>query len=178
MKSVLKPLLKPLFKPETKIKLYNYASVTAVTIALLTPFVYDGLYNHHTVTPTVTPTVPPTVTNAVTNLEISEGQYNALRMTKHLLKLSNMSKGELLSTLEGKGFSLEDANYALDTLNPNWGIRAQASAIEILEENTLPLTKVELFIQLTGEYGFTAEEATEAISYINYPSYLKMKRGF
>jgi hypothetical protein len=169
-------------KTQTKIKLMNYSTVALVTIALLTPFVYDGIYNKVTTKPLTsggtTGNHGSVALAALPNtLEISEGQYNALRITKHLLKTSNMSKGELLSTLEGKGFSLDDATYALDTIKPNWGIRAQYTAIEILEVNTLPLTKEELYIQLTGEYGFTAIEANEGISYIDYPAYLNMKRG-
>ena len=166
-------------KIETEIKLMNYSTVLLVTIAMLTPFVYDGLYSKVIGEPLNTPLSNANLALATLPivLEISEGQYNALRITKDLLKTSNMSKGELLSTLEGKGFSQADATYALDNIKPNWGIRAQYTAIDILETNPLPLTKEELYIQLTGEFGFTANEANEGISYIDYPAYLKMKKG-
>jgi hypothetical protein len=169
-----------------KTKCYNVATGFVVACALVAPAIYAS-YNKDFNQPedkldmvqhgTQQGTQQAALAALPNTLEISEGQYNALRITKHLLKTSNMSKGELLSTLEGKGFSLDDATYALDTIKPNWGIRAQYTAIEILEVNTLPLTKEELYIQLTGEYGFTALEANEGISYIDYPAYLNMKRG-
>ena len=158
-----------------KTKCYNVATGFVVACALVAPAVYGAYFNQPEDKLAM---VHPAALAALPNtLEMTEGQYNALRITKHLLKTSNMSKGELLSTLEGKGFSLDDATYALDNIKPNWGIRAQYTAIEILEVNTLPLTKEELYIQLTGEYGFTAIEANEGISYIDYPAYLNMKKG-
>jgi hypothetical protein len=115
---------------------------------------------------------------------ITLSQLEALNKVQHYLGYNlTASKAEVFNAVYSKyipqPFSHADVKYVLDVVyyDMNWNKRAQKTALFILETNTLPLSQEELYTQLTGEYGFTVSEAKYAISTIDYPAYLNMKRG-
>jgi hypothetical protein len=170
-----------------KTKCYNIATGFVVACALVAPAIYAS-YNKDFNQPEdkLAMVKYPTYTLAGVEeiKEVSLGQYKALNEVQlYLSHNQTVSKAEAFNAVYSKfipqPFNQADVKYVLDVLyaDMDWSNRAKNAAVFILDTNTLPLSQEELYIQLTGEYGFTVAEANYAISTIDYPAYLNMKRG-
>ena len=102
---------------------------------------------------------------------ITQGQQNAAREAMLYLEYMEFSRQGLidqLSSLYGGGYTVSEAEYAMEYLEENnlvdWNEQAYKNAISYIE--MMPFSRQGLIDQLTSEYGsqFTAEEAEYAVS--------------
>lgn len=94
------------------------------------------------------------------------GQKNALKKAESYSKMMHMSKSAIYNQLTseyGEGFTIEEAQYAIDNISADW----KANALEKAKsyQTNMSMSKSAIYKQLTSEYGekFTAEEAQYAI---------------
>lgn len=90
---------------------------------------------------------------------ITLGQKNALSKAKDYLDYTAFSYDGLIDQLEYEGFSIEEATYAADNCDADWGEQASIKAREYLSFSAFSHSG--LIEQLKYE-GFTKEDATNA----------------
>lgn len=91
---------------------------------------------------------------------------NALKKAESYAKIMHMSKAGIYNQLTseaGEGFSVEAAQYAIDTIQCDWNVNALKKAENYQE--TMAMSPSAIYDQLISEYGeqFTAEQAQYAI---------------
>ena len=103
--------------------------------------------------------------------KLTLGQQNAVATAQSYLKNLAFSRAGLIEQLSseyGSGFSVEDATFAVDFLNPDWNAQAAKAAQSYID--TLHLSRDGLFEQLTSEYGaqFTTDQANAGLAAVGY----------
>ncbi len=86
-------------------------------------------------------------------------QENAFMAAKLHIAEMPFSHAGLVAQLESEGFSHEDAVYAVDKLNADWGAKAAEMAAQYVD--TMEFTRADLIDQLMYE-GFTGPQAEAA----------------
>jgi len=95
--------------------------------------------------------------------KLTASQENAIRSAQSYLKFMAFSRQGLIDQLSseyGEQFSVEDATFAVDSLNEDWAAQAVKSAQSYID--TMAFSCRGLIDQLSSQYGekFTIEEAT------------------
>jgi hypothetical protein len=167
-----------------KTKCYNVATGFVVACALVAPAIYGAYCNHVEASPATMKYTGLAPDNSFVTKEVNLSQFEALnKVQTYIVNNQTASKAEVFNAVYSKyipqPFNQADVKFVLDVVyyDMDWNRRAKNAAVFILDTNTLPLSQEELYTQLTGEYGFTLTEANYAISTIDYPAYLNMKRG-
>jgi hypothetical protein len=88
-------------------------------------------------------------------------QSNARRSAESYLTVSAFSRSGLIKQLEFEGFSVSDANYAVDVVEVDWNEQAAKSAASYLDVSSF--SRSGLIKQLEFE-GFTPEQAEYGVS--------------
>ena len=94
---------------------------------------------------------------------LTASQENAIRSAESYLQYMAFSRQGLIDQLSseyGEKFSVEDATFAVDSLNVDWNAEAVKTAQSYLD--TMGFSCQEMIDQLSSEYGsqFTLEQAT------------------
>lgn len=87
-------------------------------------------------------------------------QMQALRQAESYLGFAAFSRTGLIEQLEFEGFSVEDATFAVDALEVDWMVQAEAKALDYLEYSAFSETG--LVEQLEFE-GFSNAEAVHGV---------------
>jgi len=103
------------------------------------------------------------MTQSVQPTSLSNSKRNAIRSAESYLSTMGFSRDGLiqqLSSQAGSGYSVEDATYAVDSLNVDWNAQAVRSAKSYLQ--TMGFSCDGLIQQLSSSAGskFTASQAT------------------
>ncbi|MGD8201282.1 Ltp family lipoprotein [Ornithinimicrobium sp. W1679] len=100
--------------------------------------------------------------------EMSSSQRNAVRAAQNYLEFMPFSRQGLIEQLSseyGDQYSVEDATFAVDTVEDqvDWNEQAALAAENYLE--TMPFSRQGLIEQLSSEYGdqYTPEQATSGV---------------
>lgn len=97
--------------------------------------------------------------------EITQGKKNALRKAEEYLNLKAFSRYKLIEQLEYNGFSVEEAEYAVDHCDVDWEEQAAKKAAEYL--NMQAFSRERLREQLKYE-GFTTTQIEYALKQNGY----------
>lgn len=92
-------------------------------------------------------------------------QTNAVRVARDYIAILPFSRQGLIEQLQFEGFSIDDATYAVDTLNVDWKEQAAKAAEQYL--NLMGFSRHGLIEQLIFE-GFTREEAEYAAEAVGF----------
>jgi hypothetical protein len=114
-------------------------------------------------TPEPEPAVEPAPANPPTTLTLS--QQNAVRQGESYLDYSGFSRSGLIDQLEYEGYSIADAEFAVDTIAPDWNAEAAESAQSYIDYSSF--SRQGLLDQLLYE-GFTPEQANFGVGAVGY----------
>ncbi|MCL2438113.1 MAG: Ltp family lipoprotein [Coriobacteriia bacterium] len=105
-----------------------------------------------------TPTEVPAETSGdtATETEMTVSQQQAIRSAESYLRVASFSRSGLIDQLKFEDFSVEDATFAVDSLEVDWGEQAVDSAENYLE--FMSFSRQGLIDQLIFE-GFTEQQA-------------------
>lgn len=107
--------------------------------------------------------------------KLTIGQQNALKSAQDYLSVMPFSRAGLIQQLTseyGSGFALEDAEFAVATLEQTGKVDWNAEAAEAAQSylDLMSFSRDGLFEQLTSTYGagFTAEQANAGLAAVGY----------
>ena len=92
---------------------------------------------------------------------MSVSQENAVESAENYLEFQAFSRKGLIDQLKFEGYSVSDATFAVDHVNPDWNEQAAKSAKNYLD--TQAFSRKGLIEQLEFE-GFTTEQATYGVN--------------
>ena len=104
---------------------------------------------------------------AEVEIEETVGEENARRSAESYLRFSAFSREGLIDQLEFEGFSIEEAEYAVDAVNADWFEQAALKAESYLEFSSF--SRQGLIDQLLFE-GFSEEEAIYGVDQVGLGS--------
>jgi hypothetical protein len=97
--------------------------------------------------------------------QLTLSQRNAIGSAESYLNYTNFSRSGLIGQLEYEGYSVEDATFAVDFVNPDWNAQAAGSAQSYLDFTSF--SRDGLYEQLIYE-GFTPEQANAGLAAVGY----------
>lgn len=98
-------------------------------------------------------------------VEIPFAQAQATASAESYLAFTHFSRDGLVGQLEFEGFSREDAEAAIDSLDVDWNVQAAGKAEDYL--GTSAFSREGLLEQLVFE-GFTPEQAEHGVAAVGY----------
>lgn len=109
------------------------------------------------------PAVDPAPADPPATLTLS--QQNAVREGESYLDYSGFSRSGLIDQLEYEGYSIADAEFAVDMIAPDWNLEAAESAQAYIDYSSF--SRQGLLDQLLYE-GFTPEQANFGVTAVGY----------
>ncbi len=103
--------------------------------------------------------------NETTSDSMTLGQENAYYTALDYLDYTSFSKQGLIEQLEYEGYTTEEAEFAVEKCNVDWGEQAELMAQDYMEYDSF--SRQGLLDQLLYE-GFTQEEAEQGVKAVGY----------
>lgn len=140
----------------------NKGTAVAIVIGVVVALAYfGGIFDSGSNSPSVgSPSSPVDIVEDIVS-DATPGQDNAKRAAEDYLNTAAFSRSGLIEQLKFEGYSLVDATYGVDAVNPDWNEQAAKAAQDYL--NTSAFSRSGLIEQLEFE-GYSPAQAEYGVS--------------